>query len=141
MDPLTGNSIAPHGEDRVSEDDGWFLDHFTSGELRRAIAGGAGSVVTSVVVAAGVSLLACLGAGAVALAGMTNPESRPPLTTVFAIVTAGLAFTAFVFHCLRLKPARQMARDPYSDDIIRTHLDGVIETLRLDASVPKSRQT
>jgi GPH family glycoside/pentoside/hexuronide:cation symporter len=123
-DPLTGSSIAPHGEDRVSEDNGWFLDHFTSGELRRAIGGGAGSVVTSVIVAAGISLLICLGAGAMALAGMTNPESRPPLTTVFAIVAAGLALTAFIFHCLRVGAARKMAETPVPDDIIRAHLDG-----------------
>jgi GPH family glycoside/pentoside/hexuronide:cation symporter len=123
-DPLTGNNIAPHGEDRVSEDDGWFLDHFTPGELRRAIAGGAGRIVTNVIVAAAISLLVCVGAGAFALAGMTNPESRPPLTTVLAIVVAGLAFTAFIFHCLRLKPARRMAGTPIPDDIIQAHLDG-----------------
>lgn len=123
-DPLTGNSIAPHGEGRVSEDDGWFLDHFTPGELRRAIAGGTGRIMTSVIIAAVASLLVCVGAGTLALAGMTNPEARPPLTTVLAIVIAGLAFTFFVFHCLRVGPARRMAEASIPDDVIEAHLDG-----------------
>jgi GPH family glycoside/pentoside/hexuronide:cation symporter len=123
-DPLTGNNIAPHGRDRVSEDEGWFLDHFSPGELRRAIAGGASRVMTSVVVAAGISLMICLGLGLVALAGVSNPDARPPLTTVFAIVAAGLAFTAFIFHCLRLRPARKMAANPIADEVIQAHLEG-----------------
>jgi GPH family glycoside/pentoside/hexuronide:cation symporter len=123
-DPLTGNSIAPHGEDRVSEDDGWFLDHFTPGELRRAMGGNAGRLMTGVITAGGISLLICLGAALVASTGVWDPDARPPLTTVLAIVTAGLALTAFIFHCLRLRPARRMAGEPIPDDIIQAHLDG-----------------
>jgi GPH family glycoside/pentoside/hexuronide:cation symporter len=122
-DPLTGNSIVPRGEARTSDDDGWFLDHFTPGELRRAIGGGAARIVTSAMVAAGISLLVCLGAGVVALAGMTNPEARPPLSTVLAIVVAGVAFAVFIFHCLRVGPARKMAEAPFPDDIIQAHLE------------------
>jgi GPH family glycoside/pentoside/hexuronide:cation symporter len=122
-DPLTDGSIAPHGEGRVSESDGWFLDHFSPGELRRAISSGAGRIMTSVVVAAGISLVVCVGFGMMAMSGMTNPDVKPPLRTVLAIVVAGLAFTAFVFHCLRLRPARRIAADPIADDVIQAHLD------------------
>jgi GPH family glycoside/pentoside/hexuronide:cation symporter len=124
-DPITGKSITARGKDRVSEDDGWFLDHFAPGELKRTISSGASGVWTSVAVAAGISLLVCVGSGALALSGMTNPEARPPLTTVFAIVIAGLSFTFFVFHCLRLAPARQLADSSITDDVIEAHLDGV----------------
>jgi GPH family glycoside/pentoside/hexuronide:cation symporter len=124
-DPLTGKSIAARGEDRVSEDNGWFLDHFAPGELRRAIGSGTDRVMTSVVVAAALSALAFIGSGALALSGMTNSEVRPPLTTVFSIVIAGLAFTFFVFHCLRIGPARRLAESPISDDVIKAHLDGM----------------
>jgi Na+/melibiose symporter-like transporter len=124
-DPLTGKSIAPHGEDRVSEEDGWFLDYFSPGELRRAMGGNARKLMTSVLTAAGISLLICFGTGLVALKGVTDPGARPPLTTVLCIVAAGLAFTAFIFHCLRLKPARQMAENPQPDEVIQAHLDGV----------------
>jgi GPH family glycoside/pentoside/hexuronide:cation symporter len=124
-DPLTGKSIAPHGEDRVSEEDGWFLDYFSVGELKRAMGGNANRLTSSVITAAGLSLLLCFGTGLVALMGVSDPGARPPLTTVLCIVASGLAFTAFIYHCLRLKPARQMARDPKPDDIIKTHLDGV----------------
>jgi GPH family glycoside/pentoside/hexuronide:cation symporter len=130
VDPLTGNSIAPHGGDRVSEEDGWFLDYFTPGELRRMMGGHGSRLMTSVITAGGISLLVFLGAIAVALFGTIDPESRAPVTTVVAIVTAGLALTAFIFHCLRLKPARRMAGDPIPDEIIQAHLEGVIENPR-----------
>jgi GPH family glycoside/pentoside/hexuronide:cation symporter len=123
IDPLTGNRITPHGGDRVSEEDGWFLDHFSRGELQRAMGGNADSLTTSVIIAAGISLLVCFGTGLVAFKGVSNPGVRPPLATIFAVVAAGLAFTAFIFHCLRLKPARQMARNPISDETIQAHLD------------------
>jgi GPH family glycoside/pentoside/hexuronide:cation symporter len=122
-DPLTGKSIAPRGEDRVSEEDGWFLDYFTPGELRQAIAAGAGRIMTSVVIAAAISLIICLGAGMVAFSGMTDLTSKPPLTTVLAVVVAGLALTAFLFHCLRVGPARKMAETPIPNDIIQAHLE------------------
>jgi GPH family glycoside/pentoside/hexuronide:cation symporter len=125
IDPLTGSSIAPHGEDRVSEHDGWFLDYFTTKELKRAMGGNAGRLMTSVLFTGGISLLVCLGAALVASRGLSDPDARPPLTTVFAIVTAGLALTAFIFQCLRLKPARRMAAEPISDEVIQAHLDGV----------------
>ncbi len=123
VDPLSGRRLAPLGTGRVSEIDGWFLDHFTPRELRRASGGGMRSLMTSVGVAAGFSLLVCLGAGLMALTGVSNPEVRPPLTTVLAVVVAGLAFTALVFHCLRLGPARRMIRNPLPDEIILAHLD------------------
>jgi GPH family glycoside/pentoside/hexuronide:cation symporter len=124
-DPLTGSSVAPHGEDRVSEEDGWFLDHFSPGELRRAIGGNASRLITSVITSAGISLLICLGTSIVAVTSVSASDARPPLRTVFAIVAAGLAFTAFVFHCLRLKSARKMADNPIPDDVIEAHLDGM----------------
>ena len=61
-----------------------------------------------------------------ALTGLSSPESRPPLITVFAVVVAGLTFTAFFFHLLRLNPARRMARDPLPDELIRAHLEDEI---------------
>lgn len=123
VDPLTNEHIAPRGAGAVSESDGWFLDHFTPRELRRASGGKTKNLMKNVSLAAGFSLLVCLGAGLTALTGVSNLEVRPPLTTVLAIVVAGLAFTAFIFHCLRLGPARRMTRNPLPDEIILAHLD------------------
>jgi hypothetical protein len=70
-------------------------------------------------------LLICFGACVAVIIGVTDSGARPPLTAVLAIVIAGLAFTGFIFHCLRLKPALQLAGKPIPDDVIQAHLDEI----------------
>jgi GPH family glycoside/pentoside/hexuronide:cation symporter len=134
VDPLTGGHLAPPGTRAVAEEDGWFLDYFTSRELRKTLERGPRRLVASVVVDMAISLPICLGAAALAIAGMQGAETRPGLTTVFAVVAAGLALTAFLFHALRLRPARRMLRDPLPDATLRAHLEEEVEGTRSDTS-------
>jgi len=134
VDPLTGRQLAPPGTGPVGESDGWFLDHFTPGELRRTLEGGPRRLLASVVIDMAISLPICLGAAALAVSGMRGGDANPPLTTVFAVVVAGLAFTVFLFHTLRLGPARRMLRDPLPSAVIRGHLEGEIGGMRSDSS-------
>jgi GPH family glycoside/pentoside/hexuronide:cation symporter len=130
VDPLTGGRLAPPGAGAVSDTDGWFLDHFTPGELRRTLERGPRRLVASVLVDMAISLPICLGATALAISGMRGAETSPALATVFAVVAAGLAFTAFLFHALRLGPARRMLRDPVPGALIRAHLAEEVERMR-----------
>lgn len=122
-DPLTGAVLVPRLEGRVPEADGWFLDYFSAGELRGVLNGGARRLLGRVLVATAVSALACAAAASVALAGFRDLEQKPPLPTVLAVVTAGLAFAAVCFHALRLRPARQMRDERIDEDTIRAHLE------------------
>jgi GPH family glycoside/pentoside/hexuronide:cation symporter len=124
VDPLTGRHLDPPGAGPVGESDGWFLDYFTPGELRRSLERGPRRLVESVLVDMAISLPICLGAAALAVSGMRSTDVQPPLATVFAVVVAGLAFTVFLFHTLRLGPACRMLRDPLPDAAIRGHLEG-----------------
>jgi len=120
-DPLTGATLVPQGRGRVSEEDGWFLDHFSARELRAALDGGPQRLLAEVLAAAAVSALVCAAAVGVALTGLRSLEETPPLTTVFAVVTAGLALTAVCFHGLRLRPARRIGG--IGEAVIRSHLE------------------
>ena len=67
-DPLTGAPLRPEEEATVSEEDGWFLDHFSPRELRRLHATGEEGLVRAVLLAIALSLVgfgvtAGLGAG------------------------------------------------------------------------------
>jgi GPH family glycoside/pentoside/hexuronide:cation symporter len=133
VDPLTRGHIVPPGTGAVSDSDGWFLDHFTPGELHKTLERGPRRLVTSVVIDMAIALPICLGAAALAVSGMRGAEASPALTTVFAVVAAGLALTAFLFHALRLGPARRMLRDPLPGALIRAHLAEDVERMRSDS--------
>jgi GPH family glycoside/pentoside/hexuronide:cation symporter len=122
VDPLTGARLVPHGTGGVSEIDGWFLDHFTFAELKRALGKGRARLVVRVVAAMGLSLLLSAAATLVAVNELTSPERPPALITVIAVVVAGLALTAFLFHLLRLRPAWRMVAAPLPVDVVRAHL-------------------
>ena len=84
---------------------------------------GAGHLVVSVLVACGLSLLVCLGATFVTLRDLTGGDVSSPPTTVLAVVAAGAAFTAFVYHLLRFNPARRMVGNPLPIEVVRAHLE------------------
>ncbi len=125
VDPLTGAPLHARGAGRVGEDEGWFLDHFSPGELRRALVRGPGAVAPRVALATAGSLGLCAAASAVAWGGVSADTARLPLTTVLAVVTAGLALTAALFHGIRLVPAQRLRRTPPAEAVIRAHLEGL----------------
>jgi len=53
------------------------------------------------------------------------------------VVAAGLALTIFVFHLMRLGPARRLAAGEVPTDVVRAHLGQVVEALREGTPTPK----
>lgn len=121
-DPLTGRELPPPAQSRVDDDQGWFLDSFSRGELQRALRDGTQRVQRDVLLA--IAACALLTAGFVALAVETVPDlsHEPGPGSVLAVVAAGLALTATAFHALRLRPARSLRSRGIDDDRIREHL-------------------
>ncbi|MES1945023.1 major facilitator transporter [Salinisphaera sp. PC39] len=125
-DPITGATLPPPAARPVDEATAWRLDHFSRAELRRLAAGDGRRVLTGIrarvlgwLAAAGI-LFALV--PATARGGLeTDPGPWPSL----AIVAAGLALTAALFHAARLGPARGMCREPVAAETVRAHLDAL----------------
>jgi len=122
VDPLTGAVVPPPRSRTVDEDTGWFLDYFSPGELRRALASGSATVVRDVWRAAAASIAVCLGAVVLVFARVTSFQNDPGPIPVLAVVATGFAFAVFLFHLIRLGPARRLAAGAVSADMVRAHL-------------------
>ena len=122
IDPLTGAVLAPPAGKAVSEDTGWFLDHFSPRELRRFLHRGQRSIVHDVWRAAVGAMGVCLGAALLVASKVTSLEVDPGPIPVLAIVTSGFAFAVGVFHLLRVGAARRLAAGTISNDVVRAHL-------------------
>ena len=121
-DPLTGAILPPPAGRTVDDDTGWFLDHFSTRELRRVANADASSVVPAVWRAAGGALAVCIGAIVVVARTVTSLQADPGPLPVLAIVTCGFAFAVCMFHLLRLSAARRLATGVVSADVVRAHL-------------------
>jgi len=122
LDPLNGRTVAPPGARAVDEDTGWFLDHFSPGELDRYLERGPATVVRDVWVAAALSFATCAASAWLVADRVTTLEVEPGPTAVLAVVTAGFAFAACLFHLLRLPPARRLAAGAVDQELVRAHL-------------------
>lgn len=122
VDPLNGRTLPPPGARVVDEDTGWFLDHFSAGELERYLRRGPRSVVRDVWLAAGLSLAACASSAWLVASRVNSLEVEPGAAVVLAVVAAGFAFAACLFHLLRLPPARRLAAGAVDEELIRSHL-------------------
>jgi len=126
VDPITDRLITPGGTGRVGEADGWFLDYFAPRELLRTLRNGGHRLVAGVFAAAAVSLLTSVGAALAAIGALQHGDSSPAPTAVLAVVVAGVAFTAFLYHGLRLLAARRLVRQPLPAGVVRAHLENEI---------------
>jgi GPH family glycoside/pentoside/hexuronide:cation symporter len=122
LDPLTGRLLQPPNARAIDEASGWFLDHFSAGELRRVLRRGPATAVRDVWLAAAASLAVCGGCLLVVAAQVEILEVDPGALPVLAIVGAGFSFAVFVFHLLRLGAARGLARGAVPLDSVRAHL-------------------
>jgi len=122
-DPLTGTSLEPPRDRGVDENTGWFLDHFSQGELRRYLVGGARTVVVraALEVALAGAVLA-LGTG-IALRSVGNLATEPGIGTILAVVLAGCGLTATIFHGIRLRAALRLVREPVKSEVVKAHLE------------------
>ncbi len=128
LDPLTGAIVPPPKPGR-DEDVGWFLDYFSSGELKRYLAKGAAQPVRDVLTVASVSISVTILSVIYVLHRMSSLGTDPGAMTSLIVVAGGLAFAIFVFHLLRLGPARRLAAGEVPADIVRAHLGQVVEAV------------
>ncbi|MCK6557043.1 MFS transporter [Candidatus Binatia bacterium] len=122
IDPLSGRSIPPATQRAVDEDTGWFLDNFSSRELTRFSSRGPSSIGRDVLRAAVLSLATCVGCAWIAANWVTNLAIDPGPVPVLAVVVSGFAFAVFVFHLLRLAPARALAGGAVDPHVVAMHL-------------------
>ena len=122
VDPITGTELPPPGARRVEEETGWLLDHFSSGELRRVLRRGAGRLSGDVVAAALASLGVCAATVFWVLGQLGDPSQEPGTLVTLAVVLSGLALTGFLFHALRLGPARRLRRNLPDAEVLRAAL-------------------
>ncbi|MGH7949309.1 MAG: MFS transporter, partial [Candidatus Binataceae bacterium] len=123
VDPLTGRLVPPPNARGVDEATGWFLDNFSTGELNRYLRRGGWSPLRDVYLSAGASIAVCVLAGLLVAERMTNIGAEPGAIASLAVVGAGFAFAVFIFHVVRLKPARRLAAGIISNDQILAHLN------------------
>jgi hypothetical protein len=122
-DPITGHLVPPPVHQEVDEETGWFLDNFSRRELRGLRVEGAGALLRNVALSILVSFAATAGFVGVVAWTVRDLETQPGVLTVISVVSAGLSFTAFLFHLLRLRPAFRLRTHPVEDGILQEHLD------------------
>lgn len=125
QDPITGHTLAPPGERQVDEDTGWLLDYFSVGELRRVAAGRLVGVQAGICLWTVLSALLSLGFMWAAIVLVGSLEQDPGPLPSLAIIIAGLALTAAMFHGARLRPFRRLRRQQVSDVTINNHLQAI----------------
>ncbi|MEZ5559951.1 MAG: glycoside-pentoside-hexuronide (GPH):cation symporter [Pseudomonadales bacterium] len=113
LDPITGHEVSPLNDRHADEDEGWFLDHFTSGELRLALRRGAGAVRRRTLLLQAICV-AVLAAALVALSGEFRLEQDPGMLAVTYVMVAGIALAALCFHLMRWRVARRLEDLPAS---------------------------
>ncbi len=135
LDPMTGALVPPPtpGHD---EDVGWFLDYFSSGELKRYLAKGASQPVRDVLTVAAISIGVSALSIVYVLHRISSLRTDPGATISLIVVAAGLALAIFVFHLMRLGPARRLAAGEVPADVIRAHLGEVAEALHEGTPAP-----
>lgn len=122
VDPLTGATLPPPNDRGVDEETGWFLDHFSQGELRRALGEGPNALVRDASVWLVVSLVLCAVGVIYTLEAVRDLSQEPGLLPVAAIVVAGIAFSTAIFHAIRVRAALLFRSRPIDSALVRAHL-------------------
>jgi GPH family glycoside/pentoside/hexuronide:cation symporter len=125
VDPVTGATLLPPSGRGVDEDTGWFLDHFSKGEIQRAAARGPAVVLRDTWLWCVASLVVMLLSGLGVWSGIGSLEQPPGVGAVLAIVVAGFSLTMFCFHAIRVRAARRLRKRPPPDPTLRAHLAGI----------------
>ena len=128
LDPLTGVTVPPP-KPGLDDDTSWFLDNFSSGELKRYLARGGRQPVRDVLTMATISISVSVLSAMYVIHRVGSLSSNPGAMTSVIVVAAGLALALFAFHLMRLGAARRLAAGEVPMDVIRAHLGQVIESL------------
>jgi len=126
VDPLTREPVPPPRARAVDEATGWFLDYFSRRELSQFLGFGPQTVTRHVLLAAGSSLAVCLASVLLVVMRVTDIELDPGPVPVLALVAAGFALSIFLFHVLRIGPARRLAAGAVPAAVIQAHLDAAV---------------
>mgnify|MGYP001453163289 CR=1 FL=1 len=135
VDPITGESLAPPSADPVDEETGWFLDHFSTRELRRIAAGG--SAVLGTLLAVGGSLVLLTLALGSTWSTIDDVETEPGPRAVLMILVAGVALTGFCYHVIRLRAAARLRAHPLAKEKVCRHLE---TRVRLEAGAAREER-
>jgi GPH family glycoside/pentoside/hexuronide:cation symporter len=122
LDPLTGRSLPPPVDRGLDEETGWFLDHFSTRELRRVLRVGAGAPLLSASLAALVSALLTAAGVWITLREAGDLNVEPGVLAVFSVLLAGFAFTALCFHIFRVRAALVLRTAGIPADQIESHV-------------------
>ncbi len=122
IDPLTQQRLTPPGDRTVDEDTGWYLDYFSTGELRRVLRRGPKALLGDVLRVAAVAAGTAIGLALWVAHEVASTHGTPGPLVVIAIVIAGFALTVFVFHLSRISPALHLRRRALPETTIRSHL-------------------
>jgi GPH family glycoside/pentoside/hexuronide:cation symporter len=132
IDPINGHRILPYSERHEDEDQGWYLDHYTSGELRLMIDRGIGALRTRLLLLQ-LASLSLLILSVVAVTGEVQLDSEPGIMAVLYVVAAGLGLSATCFHLIRFRAAAGLDAVPQA--AIEHHIR-INRLLNGDAEVP-----
>ena len=123
IDPLTGERLEPVSDRGVDEDTGWFLDHFSAGELRRYLERGVSPLLAGATLAIALSALLLAAGSLFALRSIGSLATEPGVATILAVVVAGIGLTATIFHGIRLRAALRLRAHPVKSEIVKAHLE------------------
>jgi GPH family glycoside/pentoside/hexuronide:cation symporter len=119
IDPINGNQIPPLSERHEDEDQGWFLDHFTAGELSLAMSSGIRVLRRRILflqtISAAVLIISC-----VAIVGEIQLDVAPGILAVMYVVVAGFALATLLFHLIRWRAVPQL--EGVTDELILDHI-------------------
>jgi len=119
IDPINGHRIPPLSERHENEDEGWYLDHYTSGELAMVVNRGVAGLRRRIFLLQTVALVLLIGS-CTAVAGEVQLDSKPGIMAVLYVVLAGTSLAAFLFHLVRLRAANRLGE--VSHETISGHI-------------------
>jgi GPH family glycoside/pentoside/hexuronide:cation symporter len=124
IDPITGHRIPPFSERHDDEDQGWYLDHFTTGELNLVKARGIAALRRRILLLQSGSIV-LLVASILAIIGEVQLDTAPGIMAVLYVVVIGMSLAAVLFHSIRQRAVGRLG------DIAHQAMDDHIQINRL----------
>ncbi len=122
IDPITGRTVPPPQNREVDEETGWFLDHFSTRELKHYLKGASRAAVKSAWRSALAAFSGAVASLVFAFTQVRSFEVDPGALPVLLVVTSGFCVALAGFHLSRLPAARELARNSTPAHIIEAHL-------------------